>query len=169
MQGLAFAEGKPLIGVSALDALAECGFRSRGADDGDLGAPAPVWAQVATWVDAWRGDVYAATYAVDQPAPEPVVGRPVDLLEAMGQTETLFIGDGAATFRDLILETRHGLARIADPAVPMLAGTIARRAAAACAAGHRPPPDAIRPLYVRRPDVVLTRQRLADARATDAE
>src|SRR5688500_6502451 len=50
MQGLAFAEGKPLIGVSAFDALARLAV-----------APGP-GAQVATWVDAWRGEVYAALY-----------------------------------------------------------------------------------------------------------
>src|SRR5687768_5743153 len=49
MQGLAFAEGKPLIGVSAFDALvrlASPGPRSGPAVQG----PA---AQIATWVDAW--------------------------------------------------------------------------------------------------------------------
>ena len=50
MQGLAFAAGKPLIGVSGLDALA------RMADREAAGR------RIATWVDAWRGEVFAALY-----------------------------------------------------------------------------------------------------------
>ena len=50
MQGLAFAAGKPLIGVSGLDALARIADREAAGR------------QIATWVDAWRGEVYAALY-----------------------------------------------------------------------------------------------------------
>ena len=40
---------------------------------------------------------------------------------------------------------------------PALAGTIASMALACVRAGHRPGAADIRPLYVRRPDVELTR------------
>jgi hypothetical protein len=48
-------------------------------------------------------------------------------------------------------------ARIVEPAAPLLAGTIAQLATEAARAGELPPPHAIRPLYVRRPAVELTR------------
>ena len=48
MQGLAFAAGKPLVGVSALDALARIALQDATGD------------RIATWVDAWRGEVRRA-------------------------------------------------------------------------------------------------------------
>ena len=48
MQGLAFAAGKPLVGVSALDALARIALHDATGD------------RIATWVDAWRGEVRRA-------------------------------------------------------------------------------------------------------------
>ena len=49
MQGLAFAAGKPLVGVSALDALARIAHDATGD-------------RIATWVDAWRGEVRRARW-----------------------------------------------------------------------------------------------------------
>src|SRR5262245_22331077 len=51
MQGLAFAEGKPLVGVSGFDALARIAGNDSAKGFG-----------VATWVEAWRGEVFAALY-----------------------------------------------------------------------------------------------------------
>ena len=141
MQGLAFAAGKPLIGVSALDALAVVG--------GAEGA-------IATWVDAWRGEVYAALYEDGREVSPPTVDRPEALLAALPDRPVLFIGDGAGTYAPLIRATLPQ-ARIAEPALPLLAATIARLALEEARAGHRPPPHAIRPLYVRRPDAELAR------------
>lgn len=144
MQGLAFATGKPLIGASALDALAQI-------------ADAP---RVATWVDAWRGEVYAAVYEDGREVESPSVERPEAILARLGDRPTLFIGDGAATYADAI-RGRQLSTTIADPALPLLASTIARIAAHEASAGHRPSPHAIRALYVRRPDAEVAR----DARA----
>src|SRR5690242_705499 len=55
MQGLAFAGKKPLIGVSTFDALAERAGAGR----------------TATWIDAWRGEVYAAVYDEGRMIKEP--------------------------------------------------------------------------------------------------
>jgi hypothetical protein len=41
---------------------------------------------------------------------------------------------------------------MAEPIAPLLAGTIALMAGDAARAGSHPPPHAIRPLYVRRPE-----------------
>jgi tRNA threonylcarbamoyladenosine biosynthesis protein TsaB len=141
MQGLAFAEGKPLIGISGFDALAH---------------RAAATSRVATWVDAWRGEVFAALYDGGREIESPVVGKPAVLLEAMRAQPTLFIGDGAAAHRDVIEQMLGDAARVADPASPPLAGAIGMLAHAAGTHGANPP-DAIRPLYVRRTDVELTR------------
>jgi hypothetical protein len=63
----------------------------------------------------------------------------------------LFVGDGAASHADSI-RAAFGADSVADPVAPLLAGVIARLAADQARSGHRPPPHAIRPLYVRRSD-----------------
>jgi tRNA threonylcarbamoyladenosine biosynthesis protein TsaB len=60
MQGLAFARNKPLIGVSSFDALAD---RAGGG-------------RTAIWIDAWRGEVYAALYERGEEVLPPVVAHP---------------------------------------------------------------------------------------------
>jgi tRNA threonylcarbamoyladenosine biosynthesis protein TsaB len=139
MQGLAFAEGKPLYGVSALDALAA------------VAAPDAHGGRITAWIDAWRGEVYEATYAQGATVDQPVIARPEQLLAAATRG-TLFIGAGAATHAGVIRQALGGDARLASPVDPPIAAAIARLAAAMAAAGDRPGPDAIRPLYVRRSD-----------------
>jgi tRNA threonylcarbamoyladenosine biosynthesis protein TsaB len=141
MQGLAFSTGKPLIGVSGFDALA----RAAGA------AP-----RVAAWVDAWRGEVFATRYEHQREVEPPSVEPPASLLRRIA-APTLFIGDGAAIYADIIVGTLGDRARFADPPAPLLAGTIGQIACESAASGLLPEPDAIRPLYVRRPDAELAR------------
>jgi tRNA threonylcarbamoyladenosine biosynthesis protein TsaB len=161
MQGLSFAEGKPLVGVSGFDALL------RIADDDlprrSLQAKA---GRVATWVDAWRGEVFAALYENGHEVHAPVVSRPEPLLESLrgdgSQSErpTLFIGDGARAHADVIRAMLGEMAHIAEPMAPPLAGAIAIIAGELSISGDHAP-HAIRPLYVRRTDAELAR----DARA----
>ena len=170
MQGLAFGQRRPLIGISGLTALRA------------VASPAFLGSRIATWVDAWRGDVYAALFEDGRQVGEPVVARPDDLLDAMiGRdsgvgiwnssgspipdpgsrlmgNDITFIGDGAETYRDLIVSRLSHAARIADPVAPLLAGVIAVLATIDYTKGHRPPPHAIRPLYVRRPDAERARE-----------
>lgn len=160
MQGLAMAAGKPLLGVSGLDALAASAAGGSGMRSG----PDPPYvrigtSRIATWVDAWRGEVYAALYADGREVMPPAVARPDALLESLRGRDVLFIGDGAATFREVIAATLGDRARFPDTLVPPLAGTIAVLAGERAAAGEAPPPHAIRPLYVRRPDPELARAR----------
>jgi tRNA threonylcarbamoyladenosine biosynthesis protein TsaB len=150
MQGLAFALGKPLAGVSGFDALAHA---VRLAPDA---AAAAEGERIATWVDAWRGEVYAALYDGARQVEPPVVARPDDLLRDLAGRPTRFVGDGAASFRDLIAARMGAAARFAAVLTPPLAGAIAQLAAAH---GEWAPPDAIRPLYVRRTDAELARDR----------
>ena len=161
MQGLAFGQSRPLIGISGLTALRA------------VASPAFLGSRIATWVDAWRGDVYAALFEDGRPVGEPVVAKPSDLLDALAPrkgapytdgksagfaNDVTFIGDGAETYRNLIVSRLGYAARIADPATPLLAAVIAMLATIEYKNGHRPPPHAIRPMYVRRPDAELARE-----------
>ena len=144
MQGLAFAEGKPLVGVSGFDALARIA--------GSTG-------RVATWVDAWRGEVFAALYEDGREVEPPVVGRPEVLLESLREGRrpgrlTLFIGDGALMHAETIRRVMGESGRMADPPAPPLAGTIAILAGTEPLGGEHLP-HAIRPLYIRRTDAEL--------------
>jgi tRNA threonylcarbamoyladenosine biosynthesis protein TsaB len=145
MQGLAFAAGKPLIGVSGLDALAR------------LAAPQADGRRIATWVDAWRGEVYAALYFGGAEIEAPVVAKPEAILERLAQQATLFIGDGARTYQELIQQRMDAGGMLAVHATPLLAGAIAIIAGEAAAQGVLTAPHAIRPLYVRRTDAELAR------------
>ncbi len=145
MQGLALAGGKPLIGISALDALAATVDQPR--------------AIVRTWIDAWRGEVYAAAYREGREVESPVVARPVDLLREIDDPESVFVGDGAVTYRALVLSTLERPARIAEPPAPPLAAAIARLAFEEVRAGKLSPPHLIRPVYVRRTDAELAREK----------
>lgn len=151
MQGLAVAAGRPLIGVSAFAALAARG----GSTEQD---PPHENIRIATWIDAWRGEVFAARYEDGREVETPTVSHPDALLKRLAAEPTIFVGDGAATYQDLIRTALGGHARFADPMSPLLAGTIAALAAEAAMEGQRPPPHAIRPIYVRRPDAELARE-----------
>ena len=144
MQGLAFANRRPLVGVSALDALA-----ARASEQ-------TVGTRVATWIDAWRGEVYAALYGDGRELEAPSVAHPATLLNRFAGQVT-FIGDGAASCAELIRRTLGARAQFADPIMPLIAGSIGRIAGDAARAGAHPGPDAIRPLYVRRTDAELAR------------
>jgi len=162
MQGLAVAMGKPLFGVSALDALARLAFVG-GAGSAEPSHPGARRTRrgvaVATWVDAWRGEVYGALYEDGREVAPPTVARPEDLLRGVAGRPTLFTGDGARIHQAVIHAALGPDARFTDPVAPLVAGAIGALAADAFLAGLRPAPDAIRPLYVRRSDAELARDR----------
>jgi tRNA threonylcarbamoyladenosine biosynthesis protein TsaB len=146
MQGLALARHRPLVGVSILDALARF---AAGAGDARV--------RVATWVDAWRGEVYAALYDGIREIEGPTVERPDAVLARHRGTPTLFIGDGAAAHHEIIMQTMGSHGVLAAVLEPPLSGIIGRLAREETVAGRRPGPADIEPLYVRRPDAELAR------------
>jgi tRNA threonylcarbamoyladenosine biosynthesis protein TsaB len=158
MQGFAFAHGRPLAGVSALDACAYA------VEEEAASAATPL---VAAWADAARGEVFTALFAREAGRPlrvvdEPAVQSPESTLARWstlaGEGRVLFAGDGALRYETAI---REGFADrgVVLPRVLTLANTIGQRAETAAARGLAGPPHAVRPLYVRRPDAELARER----------
>ena len=156
MQGFALVRRRPLVGVSALDALAH------GAANGLARG-----ARIAAWMDARRRDVFAALYEVagDRALEEdffveiegPMVGTPGSILARwrdVGRRPSVFAGDGAALYADAIAGEVHG-ARIVPPLA--LAGTIGRLAIRRARAGMTSSAAGVQPLYVRRPDAEIAR------------
>ena len=165
IQGLAFALGRPVVGISALDALAEAG----GSPAPEAGSDAAGEASLrAAWMDAQRGEVYACLYrpsATGWVETTPAIVQPPDaVLAAWGSgiagRKVEFIGDGALLYAGAIENALAERARIARP-VPPIAAAVATLAGVAAAAGLAGPPHAIRPVYIRRPDAELVRDRHA--------
>jgi len=154
MQGLALALNRPLVGVSALDALAM--MASGGAafervrEDG-IG--------VATWMDAWRGEVFAALYEGGREVEAPTVARPEEILQRLVGRRLRFTGDGAGIYREVISRMLGADASFTEPVAPILAGAMGLLGWSEIRAGRCPPPHAVRPLYVRRSDAELARDR----------
>ena len=153
MQGLALANGKPLAGISALDAIHDA-VRSRRSQLPDA-APR---IEVAVWMDAGRGQVFSAIYDNGEADESALVDKPAEILERWSRTgrrPRVFAGDGAIGYRELIRTALPG-AHIVEP-LPQLAPSIARLAEAHVAQHGAALPDAIRPIYIRRSDVELKR------------
>lgn len=153
MQGLAFVHGKPVVGVSALLALAHLGS-----------ARLPPGSRVAAWMDAHRREIFSALYVVGDARADglasleelegPSVGSAGDTWQrwtSSGSLPAVVCGDGATLYADTIAAQ----ARIV-PATG-LAGTIGRLAHAEAVEGRAAHPAAIQPLYVRRPDAEVAR------------
>ena len=162
MQGMAVTTGKRIVAVSALEALAHV-----------AGARAPAGTRVAAWIDAHRQDVFAALYrVVEAPAfsPErleeiegPTVGRPEAALERwgarFGAAPTLYIGDGADLYAAAVQRAVTSQGEI-FPLQP-LAAAIGRLAIARATRQETIDPAGVQPLYVRRPDAEVERERKA--------
>ena len=152
MQGLAFSRKLPLIGISALDALAKVGATD------DLGL-------VVTWINAWRGQVYGALYKDGQEVLPPTVSSPETFLKSLreklknGFSNVCFVGDGVQNYESLIRDRLGGDTCIADPVSPSLAGVVGKLALGMFREGLVATPDSIRPLYVRRPDAEVSQER----------
>jgi tRNA threonylcarbamoyladenosine biosynthesis protein TsaB len=159
MQGLALVSGRRIVGVSILDALGQL-----------ASIEAQPAATVAAWVDAHRGDVFAALYRVTAAAvflPErltlvdgPLVGSPSSVLARwaleLNRAPAVWIGDGATTYADTITGTIGPAPIVAHP---LLAGVVGRLAIVRAGRGEGVHPAAVRPLYVRRPDAEIDRDR----------
>jgi tRNA threonylcarbamoyladenosine biosynthesis protein TsaB len=152
VQGLAMAWSRPVVGVSTLEALART-------------APTDA-ARVAVWMDAQRGQVFAQVFdlaeagAAARPLATAIAVLPHEALREHKAllTDACFVGDGAVKYRETIVNEWGARTWIA-PDVPALAGTIGQIASQE--PGRAVLPHAIVPIYVRRPDAELARERSA--------
>jgi tRNA threonylcarbamoyladenosine biosynthesis protein TsaB len=152
IQGLALVHGKRVAPISALRALAESAVPGLA-----------IGQRVGAWMDAYRRDIFSALYEVILPADQgiallnevegPVVGPPGSALERWNRIgmPARVCGDGVTLYRSLLPD---GVEAVAPP---LLASTIGRLAVASYNARETVPPAGIQPLYVRRPDVEITR------------
>lgn len=151
-QGLSFATSRPIVGISALDALGVAALERREAST-----------VAGVWMEAGRGEVFAARYLVApddlfgvRSAGEAVAALPVEVALAWaadGPTVSNWIGDGVVRFRDAIPSED------AVVPTPLLAPLVARLGTRAAEAGRAGAPHALRPLYVRPSDVEMARDR----------
>lgn len=150
MQGLSMTLQRPVIGVSALDALAE----QMAGTDTELIVP---------WMDAQRGDVFATVVdrASRSVVEAPASASPATLLESWARhlkdRSAVFIGD--AVKRDEALIAGQAQARWSIRSPEPLSPQIAHLARLKRLAGDSGSPHALEPIYVRRPDAEIERER----------
>jgi tRNA threonylcarbamoyladenosine biosynthesis protein TsaB len=164
IQGLAFATGKPVVGVSAFEAVAAAVWADQ---------PDPADARLAIWLDAQRHEVFAAvlrmvgtcdagTLPELEYVDDPSVATPSAVLERwMGEAwwgNVTLAGDGALTYRGILSERLGATLRVIAP-TPLLAPAVGWLAEQRAVAGKALPPHAVKPIYVRRSDVELARDR----------
>ena len=146
VKGLAMALGRLVVPLSSLELLA---MNARG-----NAIP------VCSMYDARKGEVYAAVYDcsgnVKNIIPE-MVAHPATLLENI-TARTLFIGDGAVRYRDLIEQQLGDLALFADPEMnePKASGGVIL-ALSGLNSGQALQPAALLPRYLRLPEAEIAR------------
>ena len=154
IQGLALVTSRRIVPISALEALAQVGSKEV--------APGTL---VAAWIDARRHDVFSALYRVtDRPLfssgrlaeiDPPAVGDPRSIVSrwaAFGHP-AVFAGDGAVRYETLLDPAARAM-----PVYP-LAGVVGLLAWERAQAGETVVPAGVQPLYIRRPDAEVARDR----------
>jgi tRNA threonylcarbamoyladenosine biosynthesis protein TsaB len=138
VQGLALAAGRPCLGLSTLDILAALAA-------GEAETVVPM-------IDAARsGHVFAAVYDGEGRTREaPQAALPQDVADRV-TGPAVFLGDGADRYKAEILARRP--AALFRPRSLYLAAVLARLAEPRLAAGEGIAPGALRPLYLRPPDI----------------
>ncbi len=143
-KGLAWAAGKPLVGVPTLDALA-------------MNHP-PARTRICPLVDARKGQVYAALFEPDgaggwQRTMEDGAFTP-DELAALIKEDTVFFGEGARTWEESLSRTLGALFLRGEEHLdyPHAAGA-ARLAVSRYAQGTETDPARIVPRDIRPPDI----------------
>lgn len=146
IKGLAYATGKPVVGLSSLALLAMNANNSR--------------LPVCPLFDARKSEVYAGLYRFT-PTLEAILpdraAPPADFLASI-EDETLFLGDGALRYREMISAALGDRALFASAELhqPAAAAGIPL-ALAAFAGGEAVAPAAILPRYLRLSEAELNK------------
>lgn len=146
-QGLALTTGKPCVSISTLAMLA-------------MNLPFAAY-PVCPMLDARKNEVYTGLYLVTD-HPENIISDtaapPAAFLQQINQP-TIFVGDGAVRYRDLIRDTLGDKAYFAPQTLQV------PRASAGCllaeylhAQGHAVSPEQLLPNYLRLSEAELSRQ-----------
>ena len=150
-KGLSLASGKPLVGISSLQALA-------------CQVPASSL-PVCVLLDARKKEVYAGVYRWYEGAPQ-LQGReqvldPEKLLDDLGE-ETLFVGDGALLYRTLIVRRLGVRAHFVPwPGNLLRISFAAPLVQQALVAGEGCSAAALKALYIRRSEAEIMQSRQA--------
>jgi tRNA threonylcarbamoyl adenosine modification protein YeaZ/ribosomal-protein-alanine acetyltransferase len=160
IQGLALSGGRLVVAVPTLDALVEAWVASSSALEMEDAIVVPC-------LDGQRGEVFIAAYdrrVVDADGHavaliEPAALRAADaaalVAERAGTRPAVIVGDGGRRFSE-VFTSAVSRARIVDASMSLA------EAAVRIAAAHperATAPHAIRPIYLRRPDAVIARER----------
>jgi tRNA threonylcarbamoyladenosine biosynthesis protein TsaB len=141
-EGFVAAFGKQGVGVSTLEALAWNAHEFA------------KW--IAPTIDARRGEIYGAVYRRDGDelieVCSPVVLKPAQWLNSLSREPIVFCGDGAVRYRELLTGHPEWECRTVDL---YLARAIAEMA-------QLPRRGPLEPLYVRRTDAEIDRERRRD-------
>ncbi|HEX7780977.1 MAG TPA: tRNA (adenosine(37)-N6)-threonylcarbamoyltransferase complex dimerization subunit type 1 TsaB [Vicinamibacterales bacterium] len=159
IQGLALARQKGVVGVPTLEAMAASALSARGASP-------PV---IVPCLDGQRGDVFVAAFDATGASSieecrvviEPRAGRPEEVAAALASAapsaDIRLIGNGARRYAEIFQRRLPGVGieDVPQPIAEAAAQMAARRVDAAVK------PHALRPIYLRRPDAELARDRAA--------
>jgi tRNA threonylcarbamoyladenosine biosynthesis protein TsaB len=159
VQGFAVVTGRRVAPVPTLDAIAE-GWRLRHGAARAGGEPL-----VVACLDGQRGEIFFAAWRVraDQPldvaevAIAPGVGRPAELVARVsaqaGAAGLVVVGVNMAPHHDALAPLGVPIETVETPLAETAAAIAARRPELAVS------PHALRPLYIRRPDAEIARER----------
>ncbi|HEX9726856.1 MAG TPA: tRNA (adenosine(37)-N6)-threonylcarbamoyltransferase complex dimerization subunit type 1 TsaB [Vicinamibacteria bacterium] len=150
VEGLAFATGRPVVGVSTLDATASR-YRARAR-------------LVAPLLDARREEIYGALFRIDgdvlETVVDPVCERPqafLARLRGMSREPIVFAGDAVALYATLVRRVMGELADL-EESVVKLAEEVGRIGRKRLEEGEAAPLGGLRAQYLRLPDAQRTRR-----------
>lgn len=145
IKGLSAVTGKPVVGISSLDAIASA---------------LPVAdCDICTMIDARKGEVYTACYSVvegilKKNTPEHAM-VPADILNEI-HNKTIFVGTGVSAYYKLICEKMGSLAVFVPDRYNMVsAAASALISIKKFESGETDDPAFILPQYLRKPDAEL--------------
>ncbi len=142
VKGLAFAAGKPIAGISTLDALAAPFTDATG--------------HVCAMIDARRGEVYTALYRCGSSrlipdGPARAASPDQAIVDISGPA--LFVGDGALAYKDRIMAELGENARFAEPGQHVIrASAVGKLGMERIIAGEIVDAFTLVPVYLRRSD-----------------